>query len=213
MGPEGSNLKFSENGSDWWALNSRGKWNDGYFVDVGASDGITASNTYLLEKFYKWKGICVDPNPSTLKSMCGARDVYLSDLCVYKESGKILNFKFLADQSKFYGWNQRSGLDGHISDQISVKMNDHKVFTITLTDLLDLANAPKIVDYISIDVEGSEIEVLQGLDFSKYDVRMLSIEYENEDNRSKINWLMSRNNYNRVDFDEHCTEDRYIKND
>ena len=40
-------------------------------------------------------------------------------------SGKILNFKFLADQSKFYGWNQRSGLDGHISDQISVKMNDH----------------------------------------------------------------------------------------
>jgi hypothetical protein len=131
---------------------------------------------------------------------------------VYKESGKILNFKFLADQSKFYGWNQRSGLDGHISDQIPVKMNDHKVFTITLTDLLDLANAPKIVDYISIDVEGSELEVLQGLDFSKYDVRMLSIEYENEDNRSKVNWLMSRNNYNRVDFDEYCTEDRYIKN-
>jgi hypothetical protein len=91
-------------------------------------------------------------------------------------------------------------------------MNDHKVFTITLTDLLDLANAPKIVDYISIDVEGSEIEVLQGLDFSKYDVRMLSIEYENEDNRSKVNWLMSRNNYNRVDFDQQCTEDRYIKN-
>ena len=41
---------------------------------------------------------------------------------------------------------------------------------------------------------------------------MLSIEYENEDNRSKINWLMSKNNYNRVDFDEYCTEDRYIKN-
>ena len=212
MGPEGSNLKFSENGSDWWALNSRGKWNDGYFVDVGASDGITASNTYLLEKFYKWQGICVDPNPVTLKSMCGARDTIVSDLCVYKESGKILPFKYLGDQSEFYGWNLRSGIDGLVSKDMPVKMNDHKVFTITLTDLLELYKAPNKIDYISIDVEGSEIEVLTGLDFSKYDVKMFSIEYENEENRAKIDWIMSRNNYERVDFDQQCTEDRYIKN-
>ena len=91
-------------------------------------------------------------------------------------------------------------------------MNDHKVFTITLTDLLELYKAPNKIDYISIDVEGSEIEVLTGLDFSKYDVKMFSIEYENEENRAKIDWIMSRNNYERVDFDQQCTEDRYIKN-
>ena len=211
MGPEGSNLKFSENGCDFWALDNS-YYRSGFFVDIGASDGVTASNTYLLEKFYKWQGICVDPNPVTLKSMCGARDTIVSDLCVYNESGKILPFKYLGDQSEFYGWNLRSGIDGLVSKDMPVKMNDHKVFTITLTDLLELYKAPNKIDYISIDVEGSEIEVLTGLDFSKYDVKMFSIEYENEENRAKIDWIMSRNNYNRVDFDQQCTEDRYIKN-
>jgi hypothetical protein len=93
-----------------------------------------------------------------------------------------------------------------------VKMNDHKVFTITLTDLLNLYNAPNKIDYISIDVEGSELEVLAGFDFSQYDVKMFSIEYESKENREQINLTMSKNNYTRVDFDEHCTEDRYIKN-
>ena len=58
MGPEGSNLKFSENGCDFWAL-EKSYYRSGFFVDIGASDGVTASNTYLLEKFYKWQGICV----------------------------------------------------------------------------------------------------------------------------------------------------------
>ncbi len=213
MGPEGSNLKFSENDNDWWVLNTRRNWQNGYFVDIGASDGIIGSNTYLLEKFYKWQGICVDPNPVTLKSLCGARDTIISDLCVYRESGKILPFKYLSDQSNFYGWNQRSGLDGYISDQIPVEMNSHRVFTITLTDLLDLHNAPNKVDYVSIDVEGSEIEVLLGIDFSKYDITMFSIEYENSDHRSKIHKIMTDNKYTRVDYDEHCNEDRYLKND
>jgi len=52
MGPEGSSLKFSENGCDFWALDNS-YYRKGYFVDIGASDGVTASNTYLLEKFYK----------------------------------------------------------------------------------------------------------------------------------------------------------------
>ena len=211
MGPEGSNLKFSENNNDSWALENS-NYRSGYFVDIGASDGVTASNTYLLEKFYKWKGICVDPNPSTLKSMCGARDVYLSDLCVYNESGKILPFKFLADQSQFYGWNLRSGIDGIVSNDMGVKMSDHKVFTITLTDLLNLYNAPIAIDYISIDTEGSEVHVLEGLDFSRYKVKMFSIEYENDTNRSIIFDMLTKKNYTRVDYDQYCTEDRYILN-
>jgi len=211
MGPEGSNLKFSENGNDFWALENS-YYRSGYFVDIGASDGVTASNTYLLEKFYKWNGICIDPNPVTLKSLCGARDTLISDLCVYNESGKILPFKFLADQTQFYGWNLRSGIDGIVSNDMGVKMSDHKVFTITLTDLLNLYSAPIAIDYISIDTEGSEVHVLEGLDFSQYKVKMFSIEYENDTNRSIIFDMLTKKNYTRVDYDQHCTEDRYILN-
>jgi hypothetical protein len=95
---------------------------------------------------------------------------------------------------------------------MGVKMNDHKVFTITLTDLLKLYSAPHKIDYISIDVEGAEIDVLKGFDFSEYDVKMFSIEYENEDNRALIYSTMSQNEYTRVDFDQNVVEDRYIKN-
>ena len=75
MGPEGSKLHISESGQDFFVLDQLYYKQNGFFVDIGASDGITGSNTFVLEKFYKWNGICVDPNPSTLKSLCGARDV------------------------------------------------------------------------------------------------------------------------------------------
>ena len=83
MGPEGSGLKLSENGNDFWALDKCGYRNGLFFVDIGAGDGITGSNTWILEKFYKWNGICVDPNPAFLKSLCGSRDTVISDLAVW----------------------------------------------------------------------------------------------------------------------------------
>ena len=103
MGPEGSMLKLSENGNDFWALDNSSYKNNGYFVDLGAGDGITGSNTFILEKFYKWNGLCVDPNPTFLKSLCGSRDVLISDLAVSKESGKVVDFKYLAqNRNEFF---------------------------------------------------------------------------------------------------------------
>ena len=100
MGPEGSNLKFSENQNDFWVLDKKHYAKSGYFVDLGAGDGITGSNTYTLEKFYNWEGICVDPNPSFLKSLCGSRDVLISDLAVWNVSGQILDFSYLSQNRK-----------------------------------------------------------------------------------------------------------------
>ena len=95
MGPEGSALKLSENGQEWFVLDKLHYKRDGYFVDIGAGDGIVGSNTFVLEKFYDWKGICVDPNPAFLKSLCGSRDTVISDLAIWDKSGEILDFNYL----------------------------------------------------------------------------------------------------------------------
>ena len=171
MGPEGFLLKFSENDYDKWLLHKTNFKRQGFFVDIGAGDGIIGSNTFLLEKFYNWQGICVDPNPTFLKSLCGSRDCLISDLAVYKQSGKVLPFKHLQQhRTEFIGWHFRSGLAENV-DKTSVQFDDHRVYSITLNDLLELYAAPKEIDYISIDTEGSEVDILGNFDFDKYNIK------------------------------------------
>ncbi len=209
MGPEGSNLKFSENYNDMWALDRTNYKQGGYFVDLGAADGIVGSNTYLLEKFYKWNGICIEANPMMLKSLCGSRDVNICDLAVYSESGKILPFKFMNHAGEFYGWQFRSGISS-VVDTTSVEFSERNVFTITLNDILALYNAPQVIDYVSIDIEGSELFALQGFDFTTHNVMNFTIEYNNEANRQDVYNILINKGYTRIDFDQDCTEDRYI---
>lgn len=214
MGPEGSNLKISENGQDFFALGCNGYKNNGFYVDIGASDGITASNTFILEKFYKWRGICVDPNPFFTQSLMNCRDSFSSTLCVYNETGKILPFKFCADDDQFYGWNFRSGIESHlntIDEQVNKSFMNINVLSITLNDLLELYHAPRNIDYISIDTEGSELEILKSFDFFKYDVKCWTIEHEFGPNRSEIQQLMFDNGYRLyTDFDT-GNEDWFFK--
>ena len=157
MGPEGSGLKLSENGNDFWALDKCGYRNGLFFVDIGAGDGITGSNTWILEKFYKWNGICVDPNPAFLKSLCGSRDTVISDLAIWDKSGEILDFNYLKpSRNEFFGWNFRSGISSCVGDT-AVEFDKHKVFSITLNDLLELNTNNKIGDFNQSEVYSVEV--------------------------------------------------------
>ena len=210
MGPEGSKLHISESGQDFFVLDQLYYKQNGFFVDIGASDGITGSNTFVLEKFYKWNGICVDPNPSTLKSLCGARDVVISDLCVHSETGKILPFKYLEDQSQFYGWNLRAGI-ADIIDEISVKLDEINVLSISLNDLLELYRAPKIIDYISLDVEGNEYNILNNFDFKKYHVNCFTVEHDYGEMQRNIRSLLETNGFERF-TDTFCDNEDWFVN-
>ena len=210
MGPEGFLLKFSENDYDKWLLHKTNFKRQGFFVDIGAGDGIIGSNTFLLEKFYNWQGICVDPNPTFLKSLCGSRDCLISDLAVYKQSGKVLPFKHLQQhRTEFIGWHFRSGLAENV-DKTSIQFDDHRVYSITLNDLLELYASPKEIDYISIDTEGSEVDILGNFDFDKYNIKFFTIESNNEENRNKVIDIMSKNKYNIIE-DLESKEDRFEK--
>jgi len=209
MGPPGSILQLSECGQDFWVLDKLHYKENGTFIDLGAADGITGSNTFILEKFYKWQGVCVEPNPMFLKSLCGSRDVSICDLCAFDTSGKVLPFTFARDEM-FYGWNFRAGISDIIDDMGDDGVQ-HKVFSITLNDIIELYSLPKDIDYVSMDIEGSEYSVLSSFDFNKYNVRCFTIEYYDEEQRQKINELMTANGYYQEQSMPTGQEDWYFK--
>lgn len=214
MGPPGSQLKITEAGQDFWVLENTWYKEYGYFIDIGAADGITGSNTFILEKFYKWHGICVDPNPIFLQSLHNSRNAHVSTLCAYSETGKIMPFKFCADEQQFYGWNFRSGLTNHldvIDQDIEKSFSTMNVMTISLNDLLELYSAPVDIDYISIDTEGSEYDILKTFNFEKYNVKCWTIEHDNGENKKLIDYLMYNNGYKRITERYTAQESWFVK--
>ena len=142
---------------------------DGYFVDIGANDGITISNTYLLEKDYGWKGICVEALPDKFQELVKNRKSININKAVYNTTGEILDFT--SD-------NLLSGVSKNIDRHTEVLTKPTiKVETITLNDILDQNNAPNFIDYLTLDTEGSELIILNSVNLDKYKFGLIHLEH------------------------------------
>jgi FkbM family methyltransferase len=162
--------------------------NDMYFIDIGANDGKTLSNTFLLEKQYNWKGICSEPLPRAFKQLIKCRSVACDNNAVFSKSGLSLEFS----ES-----NLLSGITNFIDKYEDVKKgNQIIVKTITLQSLLDNYKAPKIIQYFSLDTEGTELEILKSVDFSTYTFLYINLEHNHvEPRRSEMRTLLLNNGY------------------
>jgi FkbM family methyltransferase len=168
---------------------------NGYFVEIGAYDGIALSNTYLLETQYAWSGICIEPIPEKYEQLVKNRKAICSSKALYSMSGLELVFDNATDA-------MLSGISSHIDCHKHIVNRSKKqitVETLTLTDLLDQHNAPKFIEYMSLDVEGSELEVLRGLDFNRYQFGLIHTEHNYcEPRRSQIRHLLTSNGYEYI---------------
>jgi FkbM family methyltransferase len=131
----------------------------GYFVEFGATDGIKLSNTYLLETEFKWTGILSEPAKVWHNSLANNRlNSVISHKCVWSSSGEFLEFNETA-VPELSTVNLLSSLDSHdLSRQTG---RTYTVETISLQDLLATNSAPDHIDYLSLDTEGSEYEILK----------------------------------------------------
>jgi len=180
----------SQFGQDKWVLqNVRGK---GYFVDIGATNGISLSNTHALEKA-GWTGICVEPHDEAFKKLQKNRKCHVCDLCVLDRTG--LEVDFCKAQKPNPVW---SGIPSFFSDGRKRKGEIVKKKTISLNDLLDHFNAPKWIGYLSIDTENSEWKILEGFDFS-HTFQCITVEHNFvSKNRNRIRALLREHGYKRV---------------
>jgi FkbM family methyltransferase len=167
---------------------------NGFFVEFGATNGVDLSNTYLLETQYGWKGILAEPATIWHEDLKKNRTADIEDSCVWTSSGQSLLFD-MVEKPELSTVSSFSKSDNHAVKR--VQKETYEVNTISLEDLLKKYNAPKQIDYLSVDTEGSEYEILKCFDFDKYDISIISVEHNHTSNRDKLFTLLTEQGYKR----------------
>lgn len=177
---------YSQVGQDKWVCEYFKYKTNGFFLDIGAYDGIELSNTYYLEKNLNWNGICLEPSPIAFSKLSQQRNCICINKAAYNKNTQL---KFFED-----------GLGGRIDDN----KFSYIVDAIRIDDVLRQNDAPNNIDYISLDVEGGEYNVLLGFPFSEYEVILWTIEHNlhakttNRILKANIQNIMNKNGYKIV---------------
>lgn len=184
-------------GQDNWVAEVFKYKKSGFFLDFGAFDGLLTSNTYFLEKHLGWFGICVEPNPTYYAQLCGVRNCVSVNVALFPESRKSMEF-FDA-----HGLSCFSGLvdgDTMAHTRRSIIRKTIYVDTLNPTELLGRFSAPEYIDYMSLDIEGAEAEVLKALDLEKYKIALMTIEHaENQEKKAALIEYLAPHGYESVD--------------
>lgn len=165
-------------------------------MDVGAFDGIHLSNSYSFE-LGGWQGLCIEAHPR-FAQLCRSnrpRASFFEAACVGPETPAEVSFLveslgllsgIRADLTE--GMERRYARRGMTFEGFE----EVRVPTITLTEALTRANAPRAIDFISIDVEGTEIDVLRGLDLDRFSPAVLIVEGNTPEADNAIGAYLSR---------------------
>lgn len=174
---------------------------NGIFVDIGAHDGITISNTYFFEKELGWTGVCFEPLPDIYQQLIKNRSCICINACV-SEKNEPVDFvqvegysEMLSGMVSTYNPKHFQRLQREIE-----KMGGSYVITqvpsVNINTILEQYNL-KNIDYISIDTEGSEFEILKSIDFDKINIYTLSVENNYKD--SSIRKFMESKGFKYID--------------
>ncbi|XP_063223621.1 uncharacterized protein LOC134531718 [Bacillus rossius redtenbacheri] len=178
---------------------------NGFFVECGALDGETRSNTLVFERTYGWSGLLIEADPSNFAEMVKKnRKAFLSPTCLsIKPHPMKVSFKQAVNIGKISDYPAGYRADGYV---------DVQCFPL-YTYLLALNRTT--VDYFSLDVEGNELDVLKTIPFDKVDIRTLSVEFFHvkvgeDDGKSYLREFMESKGY---DVDSEVTHENNLAND
>mmetsp|Transcript_64527 Transcript_64527/g.138368 ORF Transcript_64527/g.138368 Transcript_64527/m.138368 type:complete len:274 (+) Transcript_64527:107-928(+) len=149
----------------------------GFFVDLAAHDAADLSNTLMLERDFGWDGICMEANPFYTPGLAKRRCTTVL-AAVGSPSNQLVNFTY------------KGAFGGIVSD----KFDNHdaggavqvKLQTKALGEILDELNAPHVIDYFSLDVEGAESLVMNGFPWEKYKFSVITVERPKEDLKATL---------------------------
>ncbi len=164
-------------------------YENGFFVELGANDGVTQSNTLHLEKYMGWTGILVEPIPhnylNCLKSRSQKTRVFPAACVSFEYSEGFVeilysnlmsiapNLELDIEDPELHA---KEGLQFLEANQSSFKFGAQ---ARKLNEILIEASAPRTIDFLSLDVEGAEIEVLKGIDHEHFRFNYICIECRN----------------------------------
>jgi len=197
----------SQLGQDILALSVSGLEKPGFFVEFGAADGVALSNSHILEKHLGWNGILCEPSTGWHEALKKNRACFIDTRCVYSVSGERIGFSenYLGELSAITSY-----AEPHASGILKRTTSSYDVETISLLDLLKAHNAPQFIDFLSIDTEGSEFEILKNFDFNSYRFGAICVEHNYAETREEINKLLLTKGYIQVHADLSDFDDWYV---
>jgi len=193
--------RYSQYDQDLWLIENFFKdKKDGIFLEVGCIDGIHLSNSLRFEEM-GWNGLCIEPSPKTFKMLkqnrkCICENVAVSNVKGIAKFREIMGYadglSGLVDKYDPKHWQRADGERQHpdaLSDEII------EVDTDTLSNVLERHKLYNI-DFATIDTEGGEYEILQGIDFDRFNIKVILVEnnYSN-DNNSSVRDLLFNSGY------------------
>jgi FkbM family methyltransferase len=193
---------------DLWVSYELKSARNGYFVEFGGSNGVKFSNSCYLERELGWTGIVAEPARIWREALFASRRCALDTRCVWTVTGERLLFNQppIAAHSTIDSF---SDSDSHADTRKDGER--YEVETVSLMDLLAHWNAPERIDYLSMDTEGSELAILEAFDFSRYDIRLITIEHNHTDKRQPILELLERNGFRRKFEPFSRVDDWYVR--
>ena len=160
----------------------------GFFIEIGANDGITFSNTICLEECFGWRGLLIEANPKYFSSLSRREKSTIILKAIYSSKTKIP----FVDAGLYGSINKM--LDGN-NRKVTEENSIIDVDCEPLVDILDRCNAPHHIDFISIDVEGMEYLIVKQMTDSQYRVKCGCVEHNYDDDKYRLisNTLKSAN--------------------
>jgi len=185
----------SQHGEDRWLDKYFHQKRQGFFVEVGAYDGVVLSNTYHFENERAWTGILVEPDARKAELCRVSRANSRIYECAAVGSDDIQEISFFqVEGGEVY--NTINLVDSHRKrlEEYGLKHREVRVRAMTLDQILTDAKPPKI-DFLSIDVEEAEYEVLKGFDIKRWKPRIVFVESNSPERKPEIRDYFVRNGY------------------
>ena len=175
-------------------------YKNGFFIELGANDGLRQSNTYYLEKNLSWRGILIEPEKKNFikcKKNRSTKNFYFNVACQKKNNQKKMKFLYSdlmtisLDRSNNIKNPYIHAKKGKLYLRNNEKIRKFTQNTMTLGEILNICNCNRVIDFLSLDVEGMELDVLKGVNFNKYNFRYILT--ESYDDKKIKSFLISKN--------------------
>ena len=203
---------FSEAGQDMLVKDNFFKnQKSGFFLEIGAFDGIEGSNCYHFEKFMNWQGIAIEASPLQFEKLKKNRNCKLINIAIGSENKQVEFYEVVE------GFTQMSGINNlnfknsfeRIKKNSNSKINKINIECKTFEKLIP---SDQIIDLISIDIEGNELDVLKLINFDKYQIKVIILENKIAKELSYLKFFKEKNFYyfDRVGMDEIYYNKKYF---
>lgn len=189
---------YGQWGQDKYAIEAIFKFKkNGFFVDIGAHDGMTDSNSYYFEKYLGWNGICIEPRADKFEVLKKNRKCICIQGCIYHQAGEK-NFLKINGPGELYSGLIDSYDPKHIKridEEMQVYGGNKEIVKVKAYRFNDICKKYKIkrIDFLSIDTEGCEEQIIKSIDFDNIYIEALTVE----------------NNYNNPAIGEHLRKKGY----